>query len=127
MDHDHDSALGTPKMLNPERVERARASMFDAADAAHLAEQFKLLSDPGRIGILSALTEVDEMSVCDIAAAVEATESATSHQLKHLRVGGLITSRKQGRSVYYRLADDHVQQLLAVTAEHYLDEQGHRA
>jgi DNA-binding transcriptional ArsR family regulator len=124
MHHDHDPSSGHPKMLDPERVARAQSSMLDSTEATHLAARFKLLSDPGRIGILSALAEVGEMNVCDIAASVGASESGTSHQLKHLRVGGLVRSRKQGRSVYYSLADDHVQQLLDVTAEHYLRDHG---
>ena len=124
MRHDHDPASGHARMLDPTLVERARTSMLDTHDAAHLADRFKLLSDPGRIAILSALATVGEMSVCDLAAAIGATESGTSHQLRHLRLGGLVRSTKRGRSVFYALDDDHVNQILDITAQHYLSDHG---
>jgi len=122
MRHDHDPSSGEARMLDPILVKRARTSMLDANDASHLADRFKLLSDPGRIAILSALATVGEMSVCDLAAAIGATESGTSHQLRHLRLGGLVRSTKRGRSVFYDLDDDHVNQLLDITAQHYLED-----
>jgi DNA-binding transcriptional ArsR family regulator len=73
------------------------------------------------------LLEVGELCVADLAKAVEASESATSHQLRQLRLGGLVRSRKQGREVYYRVADTHVRLLLDVAVEHYLHgHEGHR-
>ena len=116
----------TPEVrtIHPERVDLARESMLDPDDSIQLARRFKLLSDPGRLGIIYALLEVGEMSVCDLAAAVEASESGTSHQLRQLREGGLVRSRKEGRSVYYRVADTHVRLLLDVAVEHYLHDHG---
>ncbi|MEA3503560.1 MAG: metalloregulator ArsR/SmtB family transcription factor [Actinomycetota bacterium] len=126
-----DAMTGTPssvatgetcevRMIHPDRVDLARESLLDPEDAALLADRFKSLSDPGRLGIIYALLEAGEMCVCDLAAAVDASESATSHQLRHLRMAGLVRSRKEGRTVYYRIADTHVRLLLDVAVEHYL-------
>jgi DNA-binding transcriptional ArsR family regulator len=94
--------------------------MLDPDDADQLAQRFRVLSDPGRLRIIYTLLEVGEMCVGDLAAAVGASESGMSHQLRQLRQGGLVRSRKQGRSVYYRVADTHVRLLLDVAVEHYL-------
>lgn len=107
-------------MVHPDRVETARAELISGDDAAELAERFKLLSDPGRLRIIYALLEAGELCVCDLAATVEASESATSHQLRQMRLAGLVRSRKQGRTVYYRVDDTHVRLLLDVAVEHYL-------
>ena len=106
------------------RVRLARDGALDPGDLRLLAERFKLLSDPGRLAMIYALLEVGEMSVGDLAAAVDASESATSHQLRLLRQGGLVRSRPEGRSVYYRVADTHVRLLLDVAVEHYLHGHG---
>ncbi|MCP3973635.1 MAG: helix-turn-helix transcriptional regulator [bacterium] len=93
-------------------------------DAQLLAAQFQLLSDPSRLRIVYALLEGGELCVGDLAELVEVSESATSHQLRQLRLAGLVKARKQGREVFYRLADSHVRLLLDVAVEHYLH--GHK-
>jgi DNA-binding transcriptional ArsR family regulator len=107
-------------MIHPEKVESVRAGLISAEDADRLGERFKLLADPGRLRMVYALLEAGEMCVCDLAATVEASESATSHQLRQLRLAGLVRSRKEGRTVYYRVDDTHVRLLLDVAVEHYL-------
>lgn len=105
----------------------APESLLDEESAAILAERFKLLADPGRLRIIDVLIEAGETCVSDIAAAVQAKESATSHQLRQLRLAGLVRFRKQGREVFYRVADSHVRLLIDVAVEHYLhDHQEHR-
>lgn len=94
-------------------------------DAQLLAERFKLLAEPGRLRMVYALLEAGEMCVSDLARLVEVSESATSHQLRQLRLAGLVRARKQGREVFYRVADTHVRLLLDVAVEHYLH--GHEA
>jgi len=89
-------------------------------DAQVLAERFKLLSDPSRLRIVYALLEGGELCVSDLADLVEVSESATSHQLRQLRLAGLVKARKRGREVFYRIADSHVRMLLDVAVEHYL-------
>ena len=96
------------------------------SDAEDLAARFKLLSDPGRIQIVYALLETGELRVSDIAATLGASESATSHQLRQLRLAGLVRSSRSGREIRYRIADMHVRLLLDVAVEHYLhDHEGH--
>lgn len=83
----------------------------------HLADLFSALSDPTRLRIISVLLE-GEMNVGDIAARLEMTESAVSHQLRGLRVMRLVISRKNGRQVFYALDDDHVAKLYRMGLEH---------
>lgn len=113
-------------MIDPERVETARTALLSADESDALADRFKLLSDPGRLRMIYALLEAGELCVCDLAATVEASESATSHQLRQMRLAGLVRSRKQGRTVYYRVADTHVRLLLDVAVEHYLHDHDRR-
>jgi DNA-binding transcriptional ArsR family regulator len=94
--------------------------LLDMEEAGVLAERFKLLADPSRVRMIYALLEAGELCVSDLAGLVEASESATSHQLRQLRLAGLVRSRKQGREVFYRVADTHVRLLLDVAVEHYL-------
>lgn len=74
--------------------------------------------------MIYALLEAGEVCVSDLARLVEVSESATSHQLRQLRLAGLVRARKQGREVFYRVADTHVRLLLDVAVEHYLHGHG---
>jgi len=85
--------------------------------STHLADLFSALSDPTRLRIISVLLE-GEMNVGDIAAQLEMTESAVSHQLRGLRYMHLVRSRKDGRQVYYALDDDHVAKLYRLGLDH---------
>ncbi|MFB2896693.1 ArsR/SmtB family transcription factor [Aerosakkonemataceae cyanobacterium BLCC-F50] len=89
--------------------------------AQRMAEFFSLLGDANRLRILSMLA-VKELCVCDMAAALEMSESAVSHQMRVLRSMRLVSYRKRGRNVFYRLQDHHVLELYQAVAEH-LDEQ----
>lgn len=82
-----------------------------------LAEFFKVFADSTRIKILCALHEC-ELCVCDIAALLNMTNSAVSHQLKILRQANLVKNRKQGKEVYYTLSDNHVRQIFDLAVEH---------
>ena len=88
--------------------------------AQKMAEFFRLLGDANRLRILSLLAQQD-LCVCDLAAALEMSESAVSHQLRTLRSLRLVSYQKQGRKVFYRLLDHHVLELYQSVAEH-LDE-----
>jgi DNA-binding transcriptional ArsR family regulator len=114
----HDSPAGG--VVHRAKVESAQTNLLSPDEAASLAERFRLLADPGRVRMIYALLEAGEMCVGDLAAAVEVSESATSHQLRQLRLAGLVRSRKDGRTVYYRVDDNHVRLLLDVAIEHYL-------
>ncbi len=107
-------------LLDPERVRTVRERIISDSDAEELAARFDLLSDPVRVRMVYALLEAGELSVGDLAGVVGSSESATSHQLRQLRLAGLVRSRKSGRVVFYRVADTHVRLLLDVAVEHYL-------
>lgn len=100
--------------------------LIDPDDATLLAARFQLLADPVRLRMIYALLEAGELCVGDLAGAVGSSESATSHQLRQLRLAGLVRSRKAGRTVYYRVADTHVRLLLDVAIEHYLHDHDER-
>ena len=85
--------------------------------STHLADLFSALSDPTRLRIISVLLD-SEMNVGEIAAQLEMTESAVSHQLRGLRHMRLVRARKNGRQVYYALDDDHVARLYRLGLEH---------
>ena len=82
-----------------------------------LAELFKVFGDSTRIRILFVLFEA-EVCVCDLAAALNMTQSAISHQLKILKQSKLVKSRRKGKSVFYSLADGHVRTIIAQGREH---------
>jgi len=87
-----------------------------------LAELFKVFGDSTRIRILRELFEESELSVSEIADKVEMTVSAVSHQLKTLRTSNLIRSRREGKTVFYSLADDHVKTIIFMGLEHIEEE-----
>lgn len=101
-------------------VRQLHKELLSQEKAQRMAEFFSLLGDPNRLRILSALA-VNELCVCDLAAAVKMTESAVSHQLRTLRSMRLVGYRRQGRNVFYYLKDSHVLNLYREVAEH-LDE-----
>ena len=82
-----------------------------------LAELFKVFGDSTRIRILYVLFEA-EVCVCDLAEALNMTQSAVSHQLKILKQSRLVKSRREGKSVFYSLADGHVSAIIAQGREH---------
>jgi ArsR family transcriptional regulator, lead/cadmium/zinc/bismuth-responsive transcriptional repressor len=104
---------------------KVRAGMVSQPVARDLAAIFKALADPTRVRIISALAG-REFCVNDLAAGLEMGQSAVSHQLSDLRAMGLVTARRAGRHVFYRLADDHVEQLFAVGLEHVQESQDMR-
>ena len=98
-----------------------RLNMPDEDRLMDLAELFKVFGDTTRIRILYVLFE-SEVCVCDLAEALGMTQSAISHQLKILRQSGLVRSRRQGKSVFYALADDHVRTIIAQGWEHITED-----
>lgn len=82
-----------------------------------LAELFKVFGDSTRIRILFVLFEA-EVCVCDLAETLNMTQSAISHQLKILKQAKLVKSRREGKSVFYSLADGHVRTIIAQGIEH---------
>ena len=92
-------------------------TMPDSELIFELADLFKVFGDTTRIKIMYALSE-DEMCVCAISELLGMTQSAISHQLKTLKDAELVASRRDGKTIYYRLADDHVKSIIAQGYEH---------
>lgn len=102
-------------------VRRARAAIPAGTSLAALGEFFKLVGDATRLAILHALGP-GELCVGDLGAALGMSESAISHQLALLRRARVLTSRRDGRSVYYALADHHVRQLVDAARVHLAED-----
>ena len=94
--------------------------MPDKEIMEHIAELFKGFADPTRVHILSLLQQRQELCVTDIAEAVELSQSAISHQLRILKQMHLIKFRREGKNIWYSLADDHVKTILQMGLEHVL-------
>lgn len=82
-----------------------------------LAELFKVFGDTTRMKILYVLFE-SELCVCDIAAILGISQSAISHQLRIIKQAKLIKNRRDGKTIYYSLADDHVKTIIGTAKEH---------
>ena len=94
--------------------------MPDKEIMEHIAELFKGFADPTRVHILSLLQQRQELCVTDIAEAVGLSQSAISHQLRILKQMHLIKFRREGKNIWYSLADDHVKTILQMGLEHVL-------
>ena len=92
-------------------------TMPEETELYDLAELFKVFGDSTRIRILFVLFEA-EVCVCDLARALNMTQSAVSHQLRILKQNRLVKSRRDGKSIFYSLADDHVRTIIAQGQEH---------
>ena len=116
MDEERIECCDTPK-VHREKVERVNAGLPKEEELYDLAELFKVFGDSTRIRILYVLFE-EEVCVCDIAETLSMTQSAISHQLKILKQAKLIRARRDGKQVFYTLADEHVRTIIAMGKEH---------
>lgn len=105
------------RVIHLDRVEQARKDAVSEKELNWLASIYKVLGDPSRLKIVTALRNV-EMCVCDLAAFLGLTESAVSHQLRRFRDLALVKSRRDGQVIYYSLDDEHVAELLNIGLEH---------
>lgn len=106
------------KMVDAARVAATRARLVSRDEATKLSEMFRLLGDVHRVRLLYSLLEAGELCVCDLAASVEMPETSVSHALRLLRTAGIVTARRDGRMMFYRLDDDHIRLLLDLTRQH---------
>jgi len=104
-------------MIHPDVVERVREQLPPDETLYDLAELFKMFGDSTRVKILYALLE-SELCVCDLAQLMDVTQSAVSHQLRVLKAGKLVKFRREGKTIYYSLADQHVVRILSQGMEH---------
>ena len=103
--------------VHEETVRRISGIMPDEESLFDLAELYKIFGDSTRIKILYALFEA-ELCVCDIATLIGASMSAVSHQLRILKQASLVKFRRDGKTVFYSLADDHVRSILGQGMDH---------
>lgn len=98
-------------------VKKVQARMPDDDTLMDVAELYRVFGDSTRVKILYVLFE-SELCVCDIATLLNMTVSAISHQLRILRAAKLVSYRREGKTVFYALADDHVRTILGQGMEH---------
>lgn len=97
--------------IHEDVIQKVKENMPEENVLYNLGDFFKLLGDGTRIKILNALF-YSEMCVCDIAALLGMTQSAISHQLRVLKQGRFVKHRKEGKSVYYSLDDEHIKHII---------------
>ena len=108
----------TEHCIHPETVRHVRSRALPDDELGRVSAVFKLLGDPTRAKLLYALLEAGELCVCDLAASTGVAETTVSQSLRLLRASQVVIARREGRLMYYRLADAHVRMLLDLTREH---------
>ncbi|WP_027964871.1 ArsR/SmtB family transcription factor [Halalkalibacillus halophilus] len=83
-----------------------------------VAKLFKVLGDPTRVTIMQALAMESELCVCDLASVTNNSVATTSHHLQTLKKHGLVTIRRGGKNIYYKLDDEHVRDIIQITTTH---------
>lgn len=105
---------------HPELTEKLKNLMPDEQYLYDAAELLKIFGDSTRIRIIFVLCQ-GEFCVCDIADTLNMTQSAISHQLRVLKQARLVKNRRDGKTIYYSLADDHVQRIFFCAMEHVME------
>jgi DNA-binding transcriptional ArsR family regulator len=105
------------RMVHQDRVEKARAEALENKELEALSRFYKALGDPTRLAIAMAL-HTGEMCVCDLAAFTGISESAVSHQLRHMKDLALVKSRRDAQMLYYSLDDQHISELIKTGLDH---------
>ena len=103
--------------IHEELLRTVRQKLPPEEQLYDLAELFKVFGDSTRMRILFVLFEA-EVCVCDLAQALSMTQSAISHQLRILKQSKLVKNRREGKSIFYSLADSHVMTIIAQGLEH---------
>lgn len=121
MEHTHTGDVGCCEIMDKQAhealVREVSGKLPPDENLFRLADLFKVFGDTTRIRILYALFE-SELCVCAISELIGMTQSATSHQLKVLKDSELVGSRREGKTIYYFLADDHVRSIINQGYEH---------
>lgn len=108
-------------VIHKDIVDLVKNEMPDPETLRDLAELFKVFGDPTRAQILWALDK-SEMCVCDIAYLLNMTQSAISHQLRVLKSAKLVKNRREGKTIFYSLDDEHIQQIFELGLTHITEE-----
>ena len=101
-------------------MKKAEENILDEDRLKELADFFKVFADTTRLRILSVLFQ-SEMCVCDLAEVLGMTQSAISHQLRILKQMKLVKNRREGKTVFYSLADGHIQTIMNQGMEHIME------
>lgn len=104
-------------IIHSELLQKVNKKMPDEEEISDLSDLFKVFGDSTRLKILFVLFE-SEVCVCDLAEILHMTQSAISHQLKVLKQSELVTNRREGKSIFYSLADSHVRSIIAQGRDH---------
>lgn len=107
-DHDHPIDAAT--------VASARQRVLSSTDGERAADALRLLADPVRVRIVSALRAAGELCVGDLALVLDVSDSSISHALRLLRTAGVVQNRRDGRVIYYRLTDTWAPRVLDIVA-----------
>ena len=113
-----DHEVCTIHEIDPVAVAHVQSHSLPERTVERLSRLFSALADPTRIRVLNALTVTEELCVCDLAVIASLSVSAVSHQLRLLRDRDLVHARRDGRMVYYSLADEHVRELIDTGTVH---------
>lgn len=117
MDNNSEIEVCSCSEIHKDCINCVKEGMLDEKTFLELADLFKVLGDYTRIKIIYALFK-KELCVCDIAEVLQMSQSSISHQLRTLKAARLVKFRKEGKSVYYSLDDDHISQLFNAGLEH---------
>lgn len=117
MKHEMDNDKCETVEIHKDLLETVNQNMPQEEELYDLAELFKVFGDSTRIRILFVLFEA-EVCVCDLAETLHMTQSAVSHQLRILKQNKLVKSRREGKSIFYSLADAHVRTIINQGLEH---------
>lgn len=104
-------------VVHDDIIENVQQRMPDESTMKELADFYKVFGDATRIRILCVLLQ-QEVCVCDLAAILGMTQSAISHQLRILKQMKLVKNRREGKTVFYSLADGHIQTIISQGMEH---------
>ena len=113
-------ALEQGSVIHEDVLARVKAKMPDEEPVYEVSELFKVFGDSTRVRIICVLFE-SEMCVCDIAGVLNMTQSAISHQLRVLKQARLVKYRREGKTVFYSLADGHIQTIFNQAFEHIME------
>lgn len=105
------------EIIHEDTVKKVKSTFPKDEMIFDLADFYKIFGDTTRVKILYALDK-SELCVCDISSLLEMTISAVSHQLKILRDSNLVVTRREGKVIYYSLADEHVKEIIECGMEH---------
>lgn len=107
--------------INQDNVDIVIENLPSEDDIVDISEIFKLLGDPSRMRILSAL-RIKELCVGDLSALMEISQSGVSHQLRLLKKNRIVKTRRDGKLIYYMLNDQHIENIIDISLNHIHEE-----